>query len=229
MACWSISRQDPSDGSGRREPFRRGGTLLSSTMHHCNPDPQPSDGAPRDPGTPAEQQWDGLYGELQPVVQRLLLQYPGAPDREEELRGAIRRRYFELVEAHDPASGAPLRPFLVRMLTAWVYTVACHGGDLAQAEERFKTELARTLAASPGAMPGPDEELEAAEGVLTMLPGAVSRLPWKQKLVVIGRYYESRSCEEMAAALDIEPEAVRLLLRRALARLRRQLGEEAAS
>lgn len=198
-------------------PIRRSAMLLTRTMDPCDPYPQACADSPEAPKTPVEKQWEALYGHLQPVIERLLLQYPAAAEGEAELRGTIRSRYFELVEAHDPASGIPLRPYLVRMLTAWVYTVACYNGDLRRAEERFRNEFVPSLA---------EGQMEEAQGVLTALPAAISRLPRKERLTVIGRYYEGRSCEEVAAALAVEPEVVRALLRRALARLRRRLADD---
>ncbi|MFI8229477.1 SigE family RNA polymerase sigma factor [Streptomyces sp. NPDC085900] len=60
---------------------------------------------------------------------------------------------------------------------------------------------------------------------LTLLE-ALSRLPAKDRAVVVLRYWEDRSIEETADAMRVSSAAVRTRCVRALGRLRRLLGEE---
>ncbi|MEU3279898.1 SigE family RNA polymerase sigma factor [Streptomyces antibioticus] len=60
---------------------------------------------------------------------------------------------------------------------------------------------------------------------LTLLQ-ALARLPAKDRAVVVLRYWEDRSVEETAKALDASSAAVRTRCTRALARLRDLLGED---
>lgn len=55
------------------------------------------------------------------------------------------------------------------------------------------------------------------------LPAAIARLPKQQRLVVQGRFYEGRSCEDLAQELGTKPAAVLALLARAVNRLRDDL------
>ncbi|MFI7296101.1 SigE family RNA polymerase sigma factor [Streptomyces sp. NPDC050121] len=56
------------------------------------------------------------------------------------------------------------------------------------------------------------------------LLAALRELPPKDRAVVVLRYWEDRSVQETADALNVSPAAVRTRSTRALAKLRRQLG-----
>ncbi|MFF5182543.1 SigE family RNA polymerase sigma factor [Streptomyces sp. NPDC000345] len=60
---------------------------------------------------------------------------------------------------------------------------------------------------------------------LTLLQ-ALGRLPAKDRAVVVLRYWEDRSIEETAGAMNASPAAVRTRCSRALGRLRELLGED---
>ncbi|RPE43559.1 RNA polymerase sigma-70 factor (sigma-E family) [Streptomyces sp. Ag109_O5-1] len=62
---------------------------------------------------------------------------------------------------------------------------------------------------------------------LTLLD-ALARLPAKDRAVVVLRYWEDRSIQETADALNVSSAAVRTRCVRALARLRELLGEDLA-
>ena len=55
------------------------------------------------------------------------------------------------------------------------------------------------------------------------LPAAIAGLSERQRQMVIWRYYEDRSFEEIAGLLQTQPATVRSLLRHALANLRRRM------
>lgn len=63
---------------------------------------------------------------------------------------------------------------------------------------------------------------------LTLLQ-ALGRLPPKDRAVLVLRYWEDRSVEETADAMNVSPAAVRTRATRALARLREQLGGSPAA
>ncbi|MFF3288918.1 SigE family RNA polymerase sigma factor [Streptomyces sp. NPDC003023] len=67
-------------------------------------------------------------------------------------------------------------------------------------------------------LPGDDPELRLA------LLGALGRLSAKDRAVVVLRYWEDRSIEETADAMNVSSAAVRTRAVRALAKLREQLG-----
>jgi RNA polymerase sigma factor (sigma-70 family) len=70
-----------------------------------------------------------------------------------------------------------------------------------------------------------DENL-VAEEVKDALPAAIARLPHRQRLVVVWRYYDARSFEEIAEQLQVKPATVRSLLRHGIAALRQQLVQD---
>ncbi|MEV7419301.1 SigE family RNA polymerase sigma factor [Streptomyces sp. NPDC089919] len=79
--------------------------------------------------------------------------------------------------------------------------------------ERPQDELPDT-----GAAPDADPELR-----ITLL-AALGRLAPKDRAVIVLRYWEDRSVEETADAMNVSSAAVRTRCTRALARLREQLG-----
>jgi RNA polymerase sigma factor (sigma-70 family) len=59
--------------------------------------------------------------------------------------------------------------------------------------------------------------------VAESLPAAIMKLPDRQKRVVVWRYYEDRSFEDIAKLLNIEASTARSLLRHGLNNLRKQM------
>jgi len=91
------------------------------------------------------------------------------------------------------------------------------------AHQRRRSSTERATAVLPE-VPAP-----AAGGDVTMrltLVEALAQLPPKDRAVVVLRYWEDRSIEETASAMNVSSAAVRTRCVRALARLRALLGEE---
>ncbi|MEV0089984.1 SigE family RNA polymerase sigma factor [Streptomyces sp. NPDC050738] len=89
------------------------------------------------------------------------------------------------------------------------------------AHQRRRSATERPVGEVPeGAVPaaGDDPTLRVA------LLGALARLAPKDRAVVVLRYWEDRSIEETADALNVSSAAVRTRAVRALAKLREQLG-----
>ncbi len=99
---------------------------------------------------------------------------------------------------------------------ASVYQRAPTGGDPIISTERPTDVLPETAAADS------DTTLR-----LTLLE-ALARLPAKDRAVVVLRYWEDRSIQETAEAMNTSSAAVRTRCSRALARLRMSLGEDLA-
>lgn len=73
------------------------------------------------------------------------------------------------------------------------------------------------------------ERADGAHGDVSLrltLMEALARLPAKDRAVVVLRYWEDRSIEETADAMDASSAAVRTRCTRALGRLRELLGED---
>jgi RNA polymerase sigma factor (sigma-70 family) len=161
---------------------------------------------------------DDLYAELGPLVRRLLRQYGQDPQLRHDLPGEIFCRFCALLDAFDPTRGIPLRPYLLRQLQAATYTYA------RKQWRRQRREVALEGADPPaGVIPDPtrqwDEALAVAQ-VRSALPGAIEGLPARQRQVLLWRYYQGRSFEEIAQLLAIQPATARSLLRHALNNLR---------
>jgi RNA polymerase sigma factor (sigma-70 family) len=163
---------------------------------------------------------DALYAEFAPLVRRLIRQYGQDTEMRQDLAGEIYCRFCALLGAYDPQRGVPLRPYLVRQLTAAIYTYARQHWRLQKREVALRTEEG-----SQEPTPGVDPTASwlsalAQQQVAVTLPQAIDKLPERQRQVVIWRYYEERSFEEIAAFLKIQPSTARSLLRHGLNNLR---------
>lgn len=160
-----------------------------------------------------------LYQELQPLVQKLVRKYGTNSELRQELRGEIYCRFNTLIDAYDPERGVPLKPYLIRQLVSSTYSYA---------RRQWRTELrdcpldmAGTLAVSQNPSADWDDQIlinQAQE----VLPGLLAQLSLRQRQVVVWRYYEQRSYEEIAEILKIKPQTVRSLVRHGINNLRRQ-------
>ncbi|MCW3055547.1 MAG: polymerase sigma factor RpoE [Chthonomonadales bacterium] len=166
---------------------------------------------------------DQLYLEFMPLVRRLIWKYGRDQEMREDLTGEIYCRFCALLEAFDPARGVPLRAYIVRQLTLATYTYARQQWRIQKRErtwERTGNHADQNVAFDPTA-----DWLAALaqDQVAALLPSALKRLPARQRNVVIWRYFEERSFEEIAAVLDVQPSTVRSLLRHGLNTLRKAL------
>jgi RNA polymerase sigma factor (sigma-70 family) len=166
---------------------------------------------------------DELYAEFQPLIRRLIRQYGDSAEMRQDLAGEIYCRFHALVEAYDASRGIPVRPYLVRQLTASIYTYARQGW------RRKKREISLDMSSGfcePAQYCNPSEEWDnriAMEKVLQGLPDAISKLPKRQRQVVIWRYYDQRPFEEIALILNVQTATARSLLRHGLNNLRRRI------
>jgi RNA polymerase sigma-70 factor (ECF subfamily) len=165
-----------------------------------------------------------LFAGFQPLVRRLIRQYGEDAEMRQDLIGEIYCRFCRLVDAYDPSRGIPLRPYLVRTLTASVYTYA------RSYWRRQQREVSLGLGADEDASSLADPSLQwgrqlMMEELLAALPTAIARLPTRQRNVLIWRYYEARSFEEIAGLLQVRPATARSLLRHGIKNLRQRINE----
>lgn len=64
----------------------------------------------------------------------------------------------------------------------------------------------------------------ALQQIIATLPVSLSQLPERQRRVVIMRYYEQRTFEEIAQVLDIKAATARSLLRHGVQSLRKHIS-----
>jgi RNA polymerase sigma factor (sigma-70 family) len=173
------------------------------------------------------EQRDALFLEFAPLMRRLLRQYASNdPEMREDLRGELYYRFTQLCNEFDRGRGVPLRPYLVRKLTAAAYTYA------RQTWRRDRRELSLEVGEEMGEQ-GPSidptaswDHALAMQRVLHVLPEGISQLPTRQRRLVVARYYEQRSFEEIAESLDIRVATARSILRHGLNNLRKWIQRE---
>ena len=167
---------------------------------------------------------ESLYREFQPLVRRLIRQYGDCPELRQDLSGEIYFRFCSILEAYDPGRGVPLKPYIVRQLSASVYTYARRGW-VRQRREFSYEEKAQVCEPTHREDPTRDwDDKLAMEQVLRGLPEAIGRLPKRQRQVVVWRYYEHRSFEDIADVLGVKTATARSLLRHGINNLRRHMG-----
>lgn len=172
---------------------------------------------------------DSLFTEFQPLVQRLIRQYGDGPELREDLIGEIYCRFCALIQAYDPGRGIPLRPYLVHQLARSVYIFARRQWRRRKREISLEVDgIARAIQSSEDISARWDDAM-VMQKVQAGLPFAISQLSLRQKQVVIWRYYEARSYEEIAERLNVQLATVRSTLRHALKNMRRNLIEEQLS
>ncbi len=164
-----------------------------------------------------------LFSEFQPLVQRLIRQYGDEHELREDLIGEIYCRFCALVDAYDPSRGIPLRPYLVHQLAYSVYSFVRRQWRRNNREFSLEIDsIARAIPHSEDVSAKWDDAM-MMQKVQAGLPSAILHLSLRQQQVVIWRYYEARSFEEIAERLDIQLSTARSTLRHALKNMRRKL------
>ena len=81
-----------------------------------------------------------LYMEFAPLVTRLVRLYGQDAEMRQDLKGEIYYHFCALLDVYDPTRGVPLRPYLVRQLSARIYTYARQQWRIRQREIVWQTE-----------------------------------------------------------------------------------------
>jgi RNA polymerase sigma factor (sigma-70 family) len=184
----------------------------------------------RIPASPlTEEERFRVYRDLQPLINGLIRRYGDTPELREDLRGEIFYRFCALIEEYDPERGIPLYAYLIRKLSTVTYAFA--RSQWRERQKREKLEVSLEGQEEFGTLIGGEWEDLLEQHVnevdrtdlLHSLHEKISGLTERQRQVIIWRYYESFSFEEIAEKLNIKPATVRSLLRHALNNLRNQL------
>jgi RNA polymerase sigma-70 factor (ECF subfamily) len=164
---------------------------------------------------------EALYRDFSPLVRRLVGQYGDDPELRQDLHGEIYCRFCDLLNVYDPTRGVPLKAFLVRTLTASIYTYARRQWRQQRREVCLPGQEMTAMASyHEPAEPSWDDALTRQQ-FLQRLPGAIACLPGRQRQVLIWRYYEGRSYEEIATRLKVQVSTARSLVRHGHNSLRR--------
>ena len=137
-----------------------------------------------------------------------------AADAEKVAQDAFVKAHRALGRFRD---GAPFRPWLLRIVAN-----EAHNRRAASSRRR---RLAKRLVEEhrqAGAVPSPEAALLDSVGRAELL-AALGRLPEKDRVAVVCRYFLELSESEMAAALRCRPGTVKSRLSRALGRLRAEM------
>jgi RNA polymerase sigma factor (sigma-70 family) len=167
---------------------------------------------------------EALFASLQPLVRRLIRQYGADPELRQDLPGEIYYRFCEFLQAYDPGRGIPLKPYLINKLSASVYTYVRSQWRRERREVGLDVEAGAALVAQAEPPPAEWEQEMLLADVIRALPEVIAQVPLRQRQVVVARFYEGRSFEDIAEALSIRPATARSLLRHGLNRMRQHLA-----
>lgn len=163
---------------------------------------------------------------LRAVTEKISFPATAVPIREDDLVGALPRIFRALVamgarpdEAEDAVQDAAVRALgsvkTIDRLDGWLFIVALR----IWRGRRVRERLVRPLEWFQGSTPGPDPTR------LTLL-GELTRLPARQREVMVARYVLGLSQKETAAALGIAQGTVTATQAQASRRLRARLGDD---
>lgn len=165
---------------------------------------------------------EALYAEFLPLVHQLIRKYGGTYEMRKDLEGEIYYRFCMLLTAYDPSRGVPLKPYLVYQLKTSVYTFARREWRHNKREVVFEAREDAADIVDPSTEW--DDEI-MLQHVRTLLPTAITALPLRQRQVVIWRYFEHRSFEEIAELMNIKVATTRSILRHGLNNLRAKFAD----
>jgi RNA polymerase sigma factor (sigma-70 family) len=193
----------------------------------------PSGDQKRDPSAAAQRdafpmdtgRRDALYAEFGTLVRKLIGRYGDDTDLRQDLEGEIYHMFCNLVDVYEPKREVPLRPYLVRQLTASTYTYARRRWRERKREVHYD-DVPIWISADLRYDPTRDwDDKLAAQEFRDMLPTALATLPDRQKSVVIWRYFDEMSFDQIADNLGVRPATARSLLRHGLNHLRRAMKQ----
>ena len=156
--------------------------------------------------------FDEEYARVAAIARRVLGDPDAAEDVAQEVFLDLHRRFGD-----NPGAQAP----------AWARTAAAHTALNLIRTSRRRAVREKLYAAEPGAAHDPEAAVVTAETTLAVR-SALARIPKGQATVLILRY-SGLSYAEMASALGIGVNAVGTRLRRAEARLRKEIGDIGSS
>ncbi len=203
-------------------------TLCSSRFIRINTPEIREDSLQVQESHPPIENRDKLFNQFQPLVRRLVNQYAGKDqEMRQDLQGEIYYRFSMLLDQFDPERGVPLRAYLVRQLTYSVYVYARHHWRNARRETNIDEIMQH---GEPGEPVDPTSqwiEKLNLQRIIQTLPEAILQLPSRQRQIIVWRYYDLLSYEEIALNLNIRVSSARSLLRHGLNNLRRIIGDRA--
>jgi RNA polymerase sigma factor (sigma-70 family) len=164
-----------------------------------------------------------LFASLQPLVRRLIRQYGADPELRADLPGEIYTRFCDFLGMYDPTRGIPLKPYLINKLSASVYTYVRSQWRREKREVEYSPEIGSETSPGPAILSAERERELMLADVIRVLPEVIQLVAPRQRQVVIARFYEGRSFDDIAEQLNVRPATARSLLRHGLNRMRQHL------
>jgi len=172
---------------------------------------------------------DILFEEFAPLVASMIRRYGTDEEIRSDLPGEIYFRLNHFLDLYDPTRGVPLRAYLIRQLSASIFTYARSRWRVKEREAEWaEVELVRELDRVVDPAADWNENIVLGD-LIKQLPDALSQLSHRQREVVGLRYFENLPYDGIAERLGITVSTARSLMRHAIKQLRRWFLEAAYS
>ena len=163
---------------------------------------------------PTKPPFESVYEDYYQGVLRYLLKHTGKMQDAEDLAAETFLYCYQNYDSYDPAKSS---------IPTWLYLVA--GSRLKNYYRDRKehveiSELEERLFAEESDM----ERAAWLDELRRMLAEQMQTLPKRQQKAIVMRFFQNKSTDEIAAALDVSPGNARVLLSRALDKLERHLS-----
>ncbi len=168
-----------------------------------------------------------LFNEFQPLIKKLIRKYANNPEMARDFMGEIYIRFNDICDEFDPAYGVPLKPYIVRKLTASAYTYArsCWNRCSREISLDNNGSIRCTMAGN-----NPIDELlnhMEHQELTAEATRAIQKISDRQRKVLVMRYVSGHSYEEIAEQMQVQPVTARSLVRHALNSVRSRVASGA--
>jgi RNA polymerase sigma factor (sigma-70 family) len=164
-----------------------------------------------------------LFAEFTPYVRSLIRRLTDDAEMRKDLHGEAWLVFRSLVERYDPARGIPLRPYLVCQLRSHLFS-QCRSRRGIMRRETCISAVESPSRAQADPTTEWDRQIELRR-LASALPEMLSHVPLRQRRVILWRYFDGMTFEEIAERLRVQPATARSLLRHGLNRLRALAAE----
>ena len=168
---------------------------------------------------------DSLYREFDPLVRKLIRKYSNSPEMGRDMVSEAYHRFSIILEEFDPSRGIPLKGYIVRKLTASMYTYSrsCWSNQIREESLDAYSGFAETISIEDPT----DDWIRQIESEMLMrnIESAMGSISSRQRTALVWRYMNGMSFEEIAARLQVQPATARSLVRHALNSIRTTLDK----
>jgi RNA polymerase sigma factor (sigma-70 family) len=150
-----------------------------------------------------------LHREFEPLVRKLIRKYSNSPEMGRDMVSEAYHRFATILEEFDPSRGIPLKGYIVRKLTASMYTYSrsCWSNQIREESLDAYSGFAETISIEDPT----DSWIRQIESEMLMrnIQSAMGSISNRQRTALVWRYMNGMSFEDIAARLQVQPATAR--------------------